>query len=87
MNGPTQASQQSGGSVQDHMMNFMDSAPRERHHAQIKQRHAKNGITQLYALQLQEANKMIENLCAKNNQLHAEISQMQATDMTKMSNL
>jgi hypothetical protein len=81
MNGPAQASQQSGGSVQDHMINFMDPAPRER-------RHAKNSITQLYALQLQEANyKTIENLCTENNQLHSEIAQMQASNMTKMHNL
>jgi hypothetical protein len=67
MNGPTQASQQSGGSVQDHMINFMDPAPRERQHAQIERCHAENGITQLYAFQLQEANKTIKNLHTKNN--------------------
>jgi hypothetical protein len=49
------------------MINFMDPAPRERRHAQIKQHHAKNGITQLYALQLQEANKTIKSLRAENN--------------------
>ncbi|PLW26453.1 hypothetical protein PCASD_23398 [Puccinia coronata f. sp. avenae] len=87
MNGPTRASQQSGGSVQDHMINFMDPAPRERQHAQIEQRHAKNGITQLDALQLQEANKTIKNLRTKNNQLHSEIAQMRASNMTKMHNL
>ncbi|PLW42585.1 hypothetical protein PCASD_05308 [Puccinia coronata f. sp. avenae] len=79
MNGPTRASQQSGGSVQDHMINFMDPAPRERHHAQIELHHTKNGITHLYALQLQEANKTIENLRAKKNQSHAEIALKMAT--------
>ncbi|PLW49419.1 hypothetical protein PCASD_01959 [Puccinia coronata f. sp. avenae] len=65
----------------------VDPAPRERRHEAIERRHAENGITQLYALQLQEANKTIENLRSENNRLHAEIAQMQAADMTKMHDL
>jgi hypothetical protein len=38
-------------------------------------------------LQLQEANKTIKSLRAENNWLHAEIAQIQATDMTKMHGL
>ncbi|PLW47042.1 hypothetical protein PCASD_03912 [Puccinia coronata f. sp. avenae] len=85
--GPTRSSQQSVSSMESHMINFMDPAPCERRHEAIERRHAENGITQLYALQLQEANKMIENLRSENNRLHAEIAQMRAADMTKMHDL
>jgi len=69
-----------GSSLEQHLSAYFDPATRQK-------RDLENGMTQFYAIQLQEANKTIQTLRDENTRLREEINRLRMGDITRANHL